>query len=72
MKISVEKSKTMVMTRGKKEGKGIIKTGDVDLEIVEHFKYLGSELMENARLDMQCLLPSGSEFNLGQRHTVEG
>ena len=53
MKISTEKSKTMVMTRGERQGKGNVKIGSQRLEIVDSFKYLGGELMQNARLDME-------------------
>lgn len=53
MKISTDKSKTMVMSRGERQGKGTVKIGSQSLEIVDSFKYLGSELMQNARLDME-------------------
>ena len=50
MKFSVEKSKTMVVTRGEREGKGSVKIRDEELEVVSSFKYLGSELTQDARL----------------------
>ena len=53
LKINVEKSKTVVMSRGEKEGKGIIKVGGKEFEVVKHFKYLGSELTEDGRLDLE-------------------
>ena len=53
LKINVEKSKTVVMNRGEKEGKGVIKVGDKELEVVKHFKYLGSELTEDGRLNLE-------------------
>ena len=45
MKFSVEKSKTMVVTRGEREGKGNVKIRDVELEVVSSFK-----LTQDARL----------------------
>ena len=72
MKISVEKSKTMVLTRGEREGKGIIKIRGQNLEIVESFKYLGSELMENGRLDMEISkrIQQGNAFYQSVRNLV--
>ena len=51
MKFSVEKSKTLVLTRGDRKGKGQINIKAQEIEIVENFKYLGSELMQNARME---------------------
>ena len=53
MWINVEKSKTVVMSRGEKEGKGVIKVGDKELEVVKDLKYLGSELTEDGRLGLE-------------------
>ena len=53
LKINEEKSKTVVLSRGEKEGKGVIKVGDKELEVVKYFKYLGSELTVDGRLDLE-------------------
>ena len=50
MKISTEKSKTMVMTRGRKEGRGKIKLNGNILEVVKSFKYLGSVITEDGKI----------------------
>ena len=72
MKISVEKSKTMVLTRGEREGKGIIKIKGQNIEIVESFRYLGSELMENGRLDIEISnrIKQGNAFYQSVRNLV--
>lgn len=50
MKISVGKSKTVVVTRDKREGRGNIKVNGQPLEVVKSFKYLGSILSEDGTI----------------------
>ena len=47
MKISKKKSKTLVMTRKSREGRGEIRLKGEILEVVESFKYLGSEISQD-------------------------
>ena len=49
----MEKSKTMVVTRDEREGKGQINIKGQEIEMVDNFKYLGSELMQNARKEVE-------------------
>ena len=50
MKISVEKSKTVMMTRSKRKGRGNIEVNGNLLEIVKRFLYLGSILTEDGTI----------------------
>lgn len=53
MRFNVDKSKTMVVTRGEREGKGQINIRGQEIELVDSFKYLGSELMQNGRMEVE-------------------
>uniref|UniRef100_A0A1W7R9N5 Endonuclease-reverse transcriptase HmRTE-e01 n=1 Tax=Hadrurus spadix TaxID=141984 RepID=A0A1W7R9N5_9SCOR len=53
LKINRKKSMTMVMTRGNREGRGRIKIGDEESEVVENFRYLGSEIQQDGRIDRE-------------------
>ena len=50
MKVSTEKSKTVVMSREKKKGRGTIKLNGKILEEVKTFKYLGSVITEDGKI----------------------
>ena len=49
MKININKTKTMIISRDEKNRK--IKIGDQTLEQVKQFKYLGSIINNNCRID---------------------
>ncbi|XP_068085433.1 mutS protein homolog 4-like [Anabrus simplex] len=68
----VEKSKTVVVTRGEREGKGIVNIREQNLEVVECIKYSGSEIMQDARLDKEISrkVQVGSTFYQNARNLV--
>ena len=53
MKINVSKSKTLIMKRGKRDGRGQIKIHDEPMEVVESFKYLGSIITQEGKIDKE-------------------
>ena len=53
MKVNVAKSKTIIMKRGNRDGRGLVKIHDEPMEVVESFKYLGSIITQEGKIDKE-------------------